>query len=582
MASDNVNNYEIVAAIDFGTTYSGYAYSYRYEQERIFVNSNWPSGLQTMKEATAILFNECGQFVTFGGDAITRYSDFADCDEEKTYYFFNRFKMSLYGEKCTNNINRQLVLTASNGKQMKAVDVFSSAITFFKDHLINSVNRRNAGNCITVESIRWVLTVPAIWSDSAKQFMRESAEKAGIPKRCLVIALEPECASIYCQSLPEEKLRAKADFKKSGARYLVLDNGGGTVDVTVHQIIDENRVREVYKATGGAWGGTKVDESFVEYLVSMFSDEVIQTLKKQYASDWVDMMRDFEQVKRTISLDNGEDYVRIMLRPCVRDVYQEVMEVNLVAAFQNNISRKGATLRGARLQIPKKVIAEMIENVSKSISSHARFLMQQTSDEGLDFIMMVGGFSNSPIVVDEVKKVVGDCMPVIVPEEAHLAVLRGAVIFGWKPDAIKTRKSRKTYGISMVVNFKENAHPKRLMFLDDDNKPKCKMVFDKLVSVNEEIEIDQKVTRYYYPVYHNQMEMNIILYATESEEVNFCDELSVRKVGVLVVPMVNTANNKRRKVIVDVKFGDTEFNVHARDEDSGKDVNATYDFLNVI
>ena len=60
---------------------------------------------------------------------------------------------------------------------MKAIDVFSSAISFFKDHLIESVKQRNAGNGITVESIRWVLTVPAIWSDSAKQFMREAAEK---------------------------------------------------------------------------------------------------------------------------------------------------------------------------------------------------------------------------------------------------------------------------------------------------------------------------------------------------------------------------------------------------------------------
>lgn len=60
---------------------------------------------------------------------------------------------------------------------MKAIDVFSGAISYLKSHLMNSVNDRNSGNRITVDKIRWVLTVPAIWSDGAKQFMREAAVK---------------------------------------------------------------------------------------------------------------------------------------------------------------------------------------------------------------------------------------------------------------------------------------------------------------------------------------------------------------------------------------------------------------------
>lgn len=92
-------NFELVAAIDFGTTYSGYAYSYSFEPEKIFVNSKWPGGIQTCKEATAILLDDKQQFVAFGEDAISRYSEYLDTDEEKTFYFFSRFKMVLYKEK---------------------------------------------------------------------------------------------------------------------------------------------------------------------------------------------------------------------------------------------------------------------------------------------------------------------------------------------------------------------------------------------------------------------------------------------------------------------------------------------------
>ena len=49
--------------------------------------------------------------------------------------------------------------------------------------------------------------------------------QAGIPRGNLFIGLEPECASLYCQSLSEEKLGFTM-FNKIGSKYLVLDNGG--------------------------------------------------------------------------------------------------------------------------------------------------------------------------------------------------------------------------------------------------------------------------------------------------------------------------------------------------------------------
>ena len=69
------------------------------------------------------------------------------------------------------------MITAANGKQMSALDVFSAAINFLKEHFLENINNRNAGNRIAVDVVRWVLTVPAIWDDSAKQFMREAATK---------------------------------------------------------------------------------------------------------------------------------------------------------------------------------------------------------------------------------------------------------------------------------------------------------------------------------------------------------------------------------------------------------------------
>ena len=58
---------------------------------------------------------------------------------------------------------------------MNALTVFTMSIKYLKEHLLNTLGNRASG--VTDRDVHWVLTVPAIWNDNAKQFMREAAEK---------------------------------------------------------------------------------------------------------------------------------------------------------------------------------------------------------------------------------------------------------------------------------------------------------------------------------------------------------------------------------------------------------------------
>jgi hypothetical protein len=82
------------------------------------------------------------------------------------------------GKKITENMQ----LTAENGKKMPAVRVFSEAIRFLKEHLDKTLARKietteSSQQISWADDIRWILTVPAIWSNEAKQFMRVAAEQ---------------------------------------------------------------------------------------------------------------------------------------------------------------------------------------------------------------------------------------------------------------------------------------------------------------------------------------------------------------------------------------------------------------------
>ena len=56
---------------------------------------------------------------------------------------------------------------------MLALDVFAASIRYLKDELLRRVTI--AVKDFRPTDVHWVITVPAIWEDSAKQFMREAA-----------------------------------------------------------------------------------------------------------------------------------------------------------------------------------------------------------------------------------------------------------------------------------------------------------------------------------------------------------------------------------------------------------------------
>ena len=85
------------------------------------------------------------------------------------------------------NLKLDTKLSDVNGKELPAIDIFAIVITFMKNKVCEQIKRTYAG--FDEESdILWVLTVPAIWSDSAKQFMRKAAEMVcSLYSRYLVI-----------------------------------------------------------------------------------------------------------------------------------------------------------------------------------------------------------------------------------------------------------------------------------------------------------------------------------------------------------------------------------------------------------
>ena len=99
-----------VAAIDFGTTYSGFAFSQRSSWENVHFQTCSSGDFLSQKEPTVLLLNPDKSFKAFGYNAETTYMEMTkqrnlesditskEKPEEnwKKYYYFSRFKMLLY------------------------------------------------------------------------------------------------------------------------------------------------------------------------------------------------------------------------------------------------------------------------------------------------------------------------------------------------------------------------------------------------------------------------------------------------------------------------------------------------------
>lgn len=92
----------VVVAIDFGTTYSGYAYAFRSAPDDIHLmrhpESGQTVGTVSYKIPTVLLLNERGEFHSFGYEARETYHNL-DAEEHQKWLYFEKFKMELHSRK---------------------------------------------------------------------------------------------------------------------------------------------------------------------------------------------------------------------------------------------------------------------------------------------------------------------------------------------------------------------------------------------------------------------------------------------------------------------------------------------------
>ncbi|XP_035994601.1 heat shock 70 kDa protein 12A [Fundulus heteroclitus] len=586
-----------VIAIDFGTAYSGHAFSMTARDAVADIHIKmWGEDVcqQTPKTPTCILFNEKEEFFRFGYKAKTKYFRMRG-QQAKDYFFFDNFKMSLYGK----NVNRDLKIKAANGKELSALKVFTEALRFLKDDALETINNSVAGKKFIASDFTWVLTVPAIWDHSAKQFMREAAMQvallknllcvnleayflmlylfifqAGIAteinKEKLIIALEPEAASVWCKKLPADGFIAERQGKDTldqspKTQYVVVDCGGGTIDITVHEVLEGGALKELHKASGNNLGGQTVDRKCKEFLKEIFSDGVWDEFEKNHPNDVMKMMNDFTLFKKQD--DNAEI-------DCPFNLGEIAQQKKTMEDFFKVV--QGASWDEGSIVISKQKLrdffAESLQGITQSL--------QEIFTKGLNikYILLVGGYANSKILQKHFTDKFEDKCKILCPVRPQEAILRGAVEFGRNPHLVASRKSAFTYGVRVSRRFERFKHKPEKKIINKDGEW-CRDIFMKLVESGEDVGWDETRTFSLYPTQADMTTMNYNFYCTKKRRPKYVDEEGIDKIGCFLLNSPNTKRGLHRELKLNIKFGFTEMTAQGVDIDSKLTSSIELDFM---
>ena len=215
-----------------------------------------------------------------------------------------------------------------------------------------------------------VITVPAYFNDAQRQATKDAGKIAGL--EVLRIINEPTAASL-----------AYGLDKKQNKKIAVYDLGGGTFDVSILELGDG--VFEVKSTNGDTFlGGEDFDNSVVEYLISEFKKD-----------SGIDLKSDKLALQR---LKEAAEKAKIELSAA------EQTDINLPFITADKTGPKHINLKMTRAKL-EALVEELIARTIPPCKTALKDAGVSASE--IDEVVMVGGMTRMPKVLNEVKNFFG-------------------------------------------------------------------------------------------------------------------------------------------------------------------------------
>jgi molecular chaperone DnaK (HSP70) len=295
-----------------------------------------------------------------------------------------------------------------------AVSVVADYLHQVYNHTHDELSKRYGELFMRTTQIQWVLTVPAIWSDAAKDATLAAARRAGLGPELTLIS-EPEAAAVYTlQAIQPNHLKA-------GDNFVVCDAGGGTVDLISYEIKQARplRIEESAEGSGACCGSAMLNAKFEDLIRTKVGAAAFAKLCHEKSRTWLTALKYFE------------DYVKRNFDPTTRTDYN--------IPFPGVADDEEAGIEQGFLTLTSQELAEMFRPILNEIIQLVEGQISNIRSKGksVSGVVLVGGFGQSTCLFKTLKYLGQHSsrprdtqFEVLKPANAWTAVVRGAVLRG--------------------------------------------------------------------------------------------------------------------------------------------------------
>ena len=346
---------------------------------------------------------------------------------------------------------------------------------------------------------------------------------------------------------------------------------GGTADFSVHEVEEEGTLTELYRASGGPYGGIYVDKEYLKIYDTIFGDGSIDQLKSEDMEEYLTIVREFETKKRSVTSDYDLQF-STKLSACLNEKFSDAVKMQKV---QSSYLKDKVSFVRDKLKLSPSLMKSFFKESLDNIVHHVENILRII--QGVDMILLVGGYAESPLVQERFRKDFAN-YNIINPQDSSLVVMKGAVLFGHNPMIISARRLQFSYGSAIQKEFDHKKHPLKKLYHDKNGVKRCKDAFEMLINRDTKVPTTGKsVTTVGAPIYDTQKYYVSRVYCTKEDNPVAVDD-SCHFLGSLKISVPGHFTEKW-KAVEEYVFGMTEIKVSAKVMATNETFETTLDLL---
>jgi hypothetical protein len=303
----------------------------------------------------------------------------------------------------------------------------------------------------------------------------------------------------------------------------------------------------------------------------------MKRFQDKHKDDFLDLQREFEVKKRSIKPDLSSK-VKLKIPVSLSVIYKDLYSKSVMKSIENDKELNGkVNFMADKVLFECCLFKDLFSLTTDHLIEHLGRSLQEKATVNTNTILMVGGFSESPMLFEAVKTTFKE-KNVLLPEDAGLAVLKGAVIFGHDRKDINIRISQYTYGFKMYSTYDPMIHPKEKIIVQDDGIKRVRGSFKKVIDIGQKMAFNKISRKSGARPSNKETCYGLKLFASQRANPVFVYEPDCFKIGEIVVDCRDDKGNVGSTTI-QLMFGGTEFEVQAILDSTGEKTTATFSFL---